>query len=461
MRPIRFLLVNPTSPLWRVERPGAYRGPRTFRFSMLSSLYVAAATPAYVETRIVDEDVEPVDFEADVDLVGVSFMTFNAPRAYEIADEFRRRGRTVIFGGYHPSFMPEEAVSHADAVCIGEAEGSLPRLIDDFVKGRLRPFYRSEPVDLRGLPVPDRSLIRRSAYLTPDVVQATRGCPYRCTFCSVAAFARYRFRARPVDEVIDELRGLGRYLLFMDDNIIGDRDYALELFARMAPLGKRWFSQCSVRIAADDELLRLAAASGCRGLFIGLESLAQDNLNAWRKTFNRAGEYVRGIARIHDAGIAVYAGLVFGMDGDTPDIFSRSLDFLGEARVDALQATLLTPFPGTPLFDAMARQGRIVTRDWRLYDFAHVVYAPRHMSPETLRNGKDWVQSRFYSRRSTLRRTLRAFGYLSPAVMFRAHVPLNLAYRRRHRACGTFRRGRHFTADTRQRAALARAACSP
>ncbi|MGD2217744.1 MAG: radical SAM protein [Gemmatimonadales bacterium] len=461
MRPIRFLLVNPSSPLWRVERPGAYRGPRTFRFSMLSSLYVAAAAPDNVETRIIDEDVEPVDFDADVDLVGISFMTFNAPRAYEIADEFRRRGKTVIFGGYHPSFMPEEAGRHADAVCVGEAEGTLPRLIADFGGGRLQSYYRSEPVDLRGLRIPDRSLIRASAYLTPDVVQATRGCPYRCTFCSVAAFARYRFRARPVDEVIDELRGLGRYLLFMDDNIIGDRDYACELFARMAPLGKRWFSQCSIRIADDAELLRSAAASGCRGLFVGLESVAQDNLKAWRKTFNRASDYSRAIARLHDAGIAVYAGLVFGMDGDSPDIFARSLDFLYESHVDALQATLLTPFPGTPLFDEMDRQGRIVTRDWSLYDFAHVVFEPLHMSPETLRVGKDWVQSRFYSRRSVLRRTLQAFSYLNPAIMLRAHIPLNLGYRRRHRACGTFRRGRPFDSEPAQRCAASTAIAQP
>jgi radical SAM superfamily enzyme YgiQ (UPF0313 family) len=347
--------------------------------------------------------------------------------------------------------MPEEAAQHADAVCVGEAEGTLPQLIGDFIAGRLQSLYKSEPVDLQGLPVPDRSLIRGSAYLTPEVVQATRGCPYRCTFCSVAAFSRYRFRARPVDEVIDELRGLGRYLLFMDDNIIGDRDHARELFARMAPLRKRWFSQCSIRVADDAELLRHAAASGCRGLFVGLESLAQDNLNAWRKTFNRASDYRRAIARLHDAGIAVYAGLVFGMDGDTPDVFRRSLDFLHEARVDALQATLLTPFPGTPLFDEMDRQGRIVTRDWSLYDFAHVVHEPLNMSPETLRLGKDWVQSRFYSRRSVLRRALRAFGYLSPAIMMRAHIPLNLGYRRRHRSCGTFERGRQFDPGLAQR----------
>lgn len=399
--------------------------------------------PPGVTTRILDEDVEPIDFKAEADLVGVSFMTYNAPRAYEIADEFRRRGRTVIFGGYHPSFLHEEATVHADAVCIGEAEGCLPRMISDFRAGQLQPIYRSAPVDLRGLPVPDRSLIRHAAYVTSDAVQATRGCPYACSFCSVTAFARYVFRTRPVAEVIDELRGLGRWLLFLDDNIIGDVDYAKELFARMIPLRRRWFSQCGLHIAHDPELLQLAAASGCGGLFVGLESLCDDNLRAWRKP-NRARDYLRGIARLHDAGIGVYAGFVFGMDGDGPDVFERTLNFLEESRIDALQATILTPFPGTPLFNDMERQGRIRTRDWALYDFGHVVFEPKGMSPEALLAGQNWVQSRFYSRRATWRRVARAFGYLAPSVVLHAIAPLNLGYRLRHRAYGTFEKGRYF-----------------
>ena len=441
---MKFLLVNPTSPLWRAPARGATRGPRAFRFSMLSSLYVAASMPPDVRTRILDEDLEPVDFDADADLVGISFMTYNAPRAYEIADEFRRRGRTVVFGGYHPSFLPEEAGRHADAVCVGEAEGCVPRMIADFKAGRLAPRYSSAPVDLRGLPVPDRALVRGQAYITPDALQATRGCPYACTFCSVTAFAQHRFRTRPVDEVITEARGLGRWLLFMDDNIVGDREYAKELFARLIPLRRHWFSQCGLRIAEDPELLALAARSGCGGMFIGFESLSDANLQAWRKTTNRARDYARAVARLHAAGIGVYAGFVFGMDDDGSDVFERTLDFLEEARVDALQATILTPFPGTPLFDEMDRQGRIRTRDWAHYDFGHVVFEPRGMSPEVLRAGQNWVQSRFYSCGRTWRRIARSFGWLSPAVVLHGLLPLNLGYRLRHRAFGTFEKGRGF-----------------
>ncbi|MBM3214083.1 B12-binding domain-containing radical SAM protein [Candidatus Poribacteria bacterium] len=447
-REVRFVLICPTSPYWRTTKAGKHRGARAFRFSMLPSLYVAASMPPYVQTRIIDEDVEPIDYDIEADLVGVSFMTFNAPRAYEIGDRFRAKGIPVIFGGFHPSFLPEEAIQHADSVCIGEAESNVPKMMEDFAAGRLQPFYDGGPADLSGLPVPDRNLIRRSSYITPDVMQATRGCPYRCTFCSVAAFSRYTFRKRPVDEVVDELRGLGGNVLFMDDNIIGEPDYAKELFAAMIPLKKRWLSQCSIRLASDAELLRLASASGCCGIFIGIESLSQDNLTAWNKHVNRAKDYVRAIEQIHQAGIGVYTGVVFGMDWDTPDVFRQTLEFLDTARVDALQATILTPFPGTPLFDEMDRAGRIVDKDWGHYDFGHVVFDPVHMSPETLKTGMDWVSSQFYSRRRVARRLVRAFGYLPPSVVLRAIAPLNLGYRLRHRAFGTFERGRTFTPPT-------------
>ncbi len=434
---IKFLLINPTAAQWRVkDREIPNRRIRAFRFSMLSSLYVAASMPPYVETKIIDEDVEAVDFHSDADLIGISFMTFNAPRAYEIADTFREKGKTVIFGGYHPTFMPQEAIKHSDAVCIGEAENNVPQMIDDFVAGRLKKFYRSGLVDLNGLPVPDRNLIRRSAYITPDAVQATRGCPHQCRFCSITAFFGHKFRARPVDEVIEEIETLGEYVVFMDDNIISDIEYAKELFARMIPLKKRWFSQCSIRIAYDDELLRLASASGCHGMFIGLESLSQDNLRDCRKNFNRAGDYVRAIGKLHEKGIAVYGGIVFGMDHDTQDVFSETLDFLYRSRVDVLQATILTPFPGTPLFDEMDGQGRIFDKDWSKYDFNHVVFEPRNMSREMLKQGHDYVLREFYSRTSVIHRLFSAFGYLSPWIVLRGWIPLNFGYRARLNAAG-------------------------
>jgi radical SAM superfamily enzyme YgiQ (UPF0313 family) len=440
-RTLKFLLINPTASFWRVSgAKGPKRSTRMFRFSMLSSLTVAAAMPPGVETRILDEEVEPIDRVEEADLIGISFMTFNAPRAYELADDFRKRlGKTVIFGGYHPTFLPDEAIRHADSVCVGEAEKNLPRMIEDFAAGTLKPFYDGGLADLGELRIPDRNLVRKSAYVIPDVIQATRGCPNRCTFCSITSFFKHKFRARPVDQVIEELRGLRRDVMFLDDNMIADRDYARELFARMAPLRKTWFGQCGINFAEDDELMRLASASGCRGMFIGLESLSQDNLNDCRKNVNRAVDYVRAVERIHARGIGVFAGLVFGMDGDEPDVFQKTLEFLREAKIDALQATVFTPFPGTEIHDDLERQGRIISRNWELYDFKHVVFAPKHMSPEALKDGHDWILARFYSQKSIARRLWKALGYLDPGIVVRGLIPLNLGYRIRLSAEGTTR----------------------
>jgi radical SAM superfamily enzyme YgiQ (UPF0313 family) len=242
-----------------------------------------------------------------------------------------------------------------------------------------------------------------------------------------------------VNEVIEELKTLKSYVIFMDDNIIANTEYAQELFSRMIPLRKRWFSQCAINIADDDELLRLASASGCRGMFIGLESVSQDNLRDCNKNFNRANGYHKAIQKIHSAGIGVFAGIVFGMDGDTPNVFEKTLNFLYELRVDALQATILTPFPGTKLFTEMEDQGRIIEKDWSKYDFRNVVFEPKNMSPETLKDGHDWILTKFYSRRSILIRLWNAFGYLNPLVILKGTIPINLNYRSRLKADGTFR----------------------
>ena len=445
MERCKFVLVNPTSPVCRVRGGEHPRGSRYLRFSMLPSLYVAASMPPYVETQIVDEEIEPIDFDTNADLVGISFMTYNAPRAYEIADKFRiEKGKPVILGGYHPTFMPEEAIQHADAVCIGEAENNVPRMMEDYRAGSLKPFYRSEPVKLDGLPIPNRDLIRKKDYVPVDVLQATRGCHHRCSFCSVAAFHQYRLRTRPVAEVMDELETLGPHVLFMDDSLIGDREYARQLFSAMIPLGKRWFSQCGIEIAHDEELLRLASRSGCRGLFIGFESLSQRNLRSWKKHGNTGKDYNAVVRNLHAAGISVFAGFVFGSDDDTPDVFERTLAFLLEANVECLQATRMTPFPGTPLFEELDRQGRILDKDWSHYDFNHVVFQPLHMRRETLDAGVGWVLRQFFTRRRIARRVWRGLRYLDPAVALRAVLPLNLGYLNRLAVDGSFERGAAF-----------------
>lgn len=412
---------------------------------MLTSLAVAAALPEGVDVRIVDEEVQAVDFDTDTDLVGISFMTFNAPRAYQIADIFRlQKGKKVIMGGFHPSFMPQEAIQHADAVCIGEAEANLPDIIADFRAGKLQQFYQNGLADLSRMRPINRELIPRGKYVWADAVQATRGCRNRCTFCSITSFYGNSFRARPVEQVIQEFRSLGRTLIFMDDNITTDQEYAKELFSRMIPLKKIWFSQCSITIANNPELLSLAAKSGCRGLFIGLESLSQDNLHQWGKDFNRAADFRKSIRKLHSLGIAVFAAVVFGNDWDTPATFRQTLDFLLEVNADALQATILTPFPGTPLFDQMDKAGRITDRDWARYDFKNVVFAPANMDASTLQNGYEWVLNSFYGIESIRRRLIREAAYLPPWMIALASAPLNLGYRYRFRKNGIWKPDKLF-----------------
>jgi radical SAM superfamily enzyme YgiQ (UPF0313 family) len=246
--------------------------------------------------------------------------------------------------------MKEEAIRHADSICLGEAERNMPRMIEDYRADRLEPFYKSELVNLDSLPALNRSLINKKAYFITNVLQATRGCHHRCTFCSVAPFNEYTLRNRPIGEVLEELKSMGQYILFMDDNLTLNREYAKELFTQMIPLKKKWFSQCGVGLAEDDELLHLAAKSGCCGLFIGFESLSQQSLSTWKKHCNRRKDYLDVVHKLHKKGIAICAAFVFGCDEDTRDVFATTLDFLLEANADSIQSTRLTPFPGTPLF---------------------------------------------------------------------------------------------------------------
>ena len=447
MESIQFVLINPASPTWSVLPGKRPRAARFFRFSMLSSLYVAAAMPPNVQTRIIDEEVEALDFNLKADLVGVTFMTYNAPRAYAIADRFRARGTPVIFGGYHPTFLPEEAIQHANAVCIGEAENNLPRMMEDFAAGQLQPFYRGQPVNMAGLGWPRRELIRKQDYAPLDFLQATRGCNYQCSYCSVSAFNAHNLRTRPVDEVIEELKMLGKRVLFMDDNLTGDRDYALELFRAMLPLGKTWYSQAGVGLAFDGELLELAARSGCQGLFIGFETLSEAGLRGFKKKPNLGRDYTKAVGKLHALGIAVCAAFMFGGDEDTPDVFERTLEFLLDSNVETLQATRLTPFPGTPLFNDLESQGRVFDKDWSHYDFNHVVFEPRKMSRETLDKGVAWVLRQFHTRRAIARRVWRGLRYLGPGFTLAAVLPINLGWRHKLTVDGNYGRGAGFAAN--------------
>jgi radical SAM superfamily enzyme YgiQ (UPF0313 family) len=375
-------------------------------FPPLHLATVAALTPPGVEVRILDESIEDIDFNARVDLVGITALTALAPRAYAIADEFRARGVPVVMGGMHASAMPEEALKHVDAVVVGEAEGQWPQLLEDFQAGRMKNVYRTEKrPSLAGLPVPRRDLLELDRYLIPHTVQTTRGCPFACSFCAVSQFFGRTFRHRPVEEVIREVASLpGRIVGFVDDNIIASKKYARELFRSLIPLRIHWFSQGSLDLADDEELLGLAAKSGCVGMFIGFESLVQQNLEKIGKRVNRVERFREAIKKIHRFGIAIEGAFIFGLDKDDPGVFKCTVNFARRCRLEVAQFSILTPLPGTKLYREMQEQGRITNRDWSQYNFARVVYEPLSMSAEKLQRGFEWAWRKFYSYPSILQR---------------------------------------------------------
>ncbi len=429
---MRILLILPTAAGVRVTAD-APRVPRRrmLRFSVLPLTTVAALTPARHDVRLCDENVEPLDLDADVDLVGVSFMTALAPRAYEIADAFRRRGVFTVAGGYHPTFRTEEALAHFDAVVAGEAEGAWPRLLEDVEAGTALGVYRAAPpCDPATIPAPRRDLTARTArhYATVHAVQTGRGCVHGCAYCSVTAFHRRTRRNRPIENVIAELGSVPRDFMFVDDNIVADPDYARRLFRAMTPLGKRWVGQGALEIADDPELLRLAREAGCLGLFVGLESFSAESLATVEKAFNDPGGYARRIAALRRHGIGVIAGVIVGMDGDDRGVFERTLRGLMRLRIDAVQVNILTPLPGTPLFDRFAREGRILDTDWSRYDYRHAVIRPRLLSAEDLQAGADWLYAQFYRLDRIAARFVRSIFDLGAAQALLG-LKLGLTYR--------------------------------
>jgi radical SAM superfamily enzyme YgiQ (UPF0313 family) len=379
-----------------------------FRFPYLSLTTLAALTPEEIRVTIEDENVQEINFEDSPDLVAISIMTPLAKRGYAIADRFRDLSVPVVMGGFHATWMPEEAGQHADAVVLGEAEQSWSRLLEDFKNRSLGKFYRPNGrPDLKGLPIPRRDLLKKDSYFFTNTMQISRGCPFQCSFCSVTAFFGHTYRLRPLDEVKKEVELLLRgqdFIFFVDDNIIGNPSYAQELFSFLKGLKVKWVSHASINIAENEDLLKRAAESGCHGLFIGFESLSQETLESHHKTFNRVEQYKEQIRKIHAQGIGIEGSFIFGSDEEDSSVFRRVVDFCEEMKIDAAVFAILTPFPGTRIYDQYTRENRILSHDWDLYDMDHVVFRPQKMTVDQLQEGHDWINRRFYSYSSMLKR---------------------------------------------------------
>jgi radical SAM superfamily enzyme YgiQ (UPF0313 family) len=420
---MKILLISPCAD------PSA-RTLRIFFIPQLSLHVIASLTPHEHEVKIVEEEREDIDLESDVDLVGISCFTSNAPRAYYLAQEFRKRGKKVVMGGVHPSILPDEALHYADSVVIGEAEEVWEELLSDFVRGTLKDRYTGRGASLdRYVPLRFEASTKKLWFnLLP--VMTTRGCPYNCEFCCVFDVYGRTIRHVPVENVVRQIAEAGgKICLFLDDNIIGDPPYAKELFAALTDLKIRWAGQASLSFVKDDEMMRLAAKSGCAALFFGVESVSQGNLTRMAKAIKDVSGIEEAIKKVHDHGILFHPSFILGFDNDTRDIFPETLEFIFRNRIGTAGFNVLTPYPGTKIYEQFRREGRIITTDWRYYNLKHVVFRPRHMSPFELHTGRFWLIKEF-TKLSTIARNWRGIPSNNFGVLLGIYFAFNLGYRK-------------------------------
>ena len=363
-------------------------------------------TPPQHEIRVFDQNIEDIDYTWEADLVGITARTMFANRAYEISEEFRARGIKTVMGGIHPSMCPEDALLHCDSVVVGEAEETWHAVLQDAENGQLKRLYKAEKfADLKAAPMPDRSSLSKQKYLL-DIVQTTKGCPFHCEFCSVHAFDGQRIRSKTVEQVITEIQGINSFharykkktsIFFADDNIIANRTFSRKLFQALQPCNINWMCQASINISREGELLELMRNSGCGAIFVGLESICEENLSMMHKGINQRYEYMEAIRKIQSYGMLVHSSFIVGYDFDSKSTFDELINFIEESHLLMPLINILTPLPGTMLFKRLEEEGRILNRDWSKYDTQHVVFMPARMSPDDLLQGYRKVVKSVYS----------------------------------------------------------------
>jgi len=408
---------------------------RTWQMESLPAATLAGLTPPDVKVRFYDDRMEPVPFDEPTDLVAISVETYTARRAYQIATEYRKRRVPVVMGGFHATLCPDEVARHAEAVVFGEAESLWPEVIDDARHSRLEKFYRqtSRP-SLAGLK-PNRAIFRGKRYLPIGLVEAGRGCHFKCDFCAVQTVFKSTQTRRPVDDILAELQPLKhekKLFFFVDDNITSNLEQAKEFFRGLIPLGIRWVSQSSINAAHDEEFLDLLARSGCQGVLIGFESLNPENLKDMNKSFNTMrGGFTRALDNLRRHRIRVYGTFIFGYDRDTPECFAETVAFAQEHALYIAAFNHLTPFPGTPLYHRMAEERRLLYESWWLderYSYNRIPFVPRGMSAEALQQHCLAARRTFYSWRSIARRGFAPVNR-SDGFMWRNFYLINAMHR--------------------------------
>ena len=384
---------------------------RTWQMEPLAPAVLAGLTPKDVDVRFYDDRMEVIPYDEPADLVAISVETYTARRAYEIATEYRRRGVPVVMGGFHATLVPDEVAQYAESVVIGEAEGLWPQVIDDFRSGRLQPVYRAGQRPSLAGPRADRSIFAGKRYLPLGLVEAGRGCHFKCEFCAIQSYFSSTQTRRPPEEVCEEVQRMKKPLyFFVDDNITSNLDQAKELYRRLIPLKIRWVSQASINVAHDDEFLRLIKASGCQGLLIGFETLNPENLRRMQKSFNTMkGGYEVALENLRRHGIRLYVTFIVGYDHDSLRALDEVIAFAERHRFYIVAFNHLTPFPGTPLYDRLQSDGRLLFDRWWLdpaYRYGMVPYTPLGMSADEVKEGCIRARKEFYSFRSIARRSV-------------------------------------------------------
>ena len=389
---MKILLVNPSNAF------NGYHVPKLLRkmpflskhlnfssgslFPPLNLALMAAYVPPDMEVEIMDGCIEPIDYTREADLVGITALTGNIVTAYETADRFRARGTAVVMGGNHPTVLPQEALEHSDAVVVGEGDNVFPELLKDFQKGQMKKIYKDTGLpSMEGHPIPRRDLLKADQYLVPFTIQTSRGCPFDCYFCSVTAINGQKFRVRPVVDVINEIKASGtKKMFFVDDIINGHLKHAKELLRAMIPLKIQWGSQATINFGDDPELLRLARESGCRFLFIGLESFVSKDFRKLGGKHIKAERLMASLQHIREEGIAIWGAFIIGLESDTLESVHKTVKLAIEAQLDFAQFSIMTPLPGTQLHDQLDAAGRIYDRNWRNYSYGKLVFHPETMT---------------------------------------------------------------------------------
>ena len=381
-------------------------------FSVIPTLHarrMAAITPKTHTLELINERYNTIDFDKKYDIVNINYATSSAPRAYELADRFREKGSSVVLSGLHASGLPEEAKQHADSVILGLGETNWLSLLSDLEKGTLKPFYQPEPYN-KSIKIPPTD-VKLPGFVLSGAVEATRGCPYGCEFCRETNIpGGSAFNKRPVDEVISEIKSLPQKIFnFYDNSLTIDPKYTKSLFKKMKGLHKRFSCNGNVdTLAHDKELVKLSREAGCISWIIGFESVSQQTLSDISKKTNKVIEYQKAVKNIHENKMAVIGYFVFGFDNETKDVFDKTLDMIKNLHIDVADFCILTPFPGTPLFNRLEKENRIISKDWSKYTMKNIVFKPKNMTSQELLQGVRKMYREFYTYSYTTKRVIKS-----------------------------------------------------